>query len=586
MFISMTMRQFTSRSIIITLVLFIPVQNVQASGSITGQGRFEKITGNPAKGYKYLYEWDLFLSPSDNSMVGPFRRLGSPPGEPPTGDGYYRIDNLPAGTYSVYVNQPDFFASPKMVPNVQIVDGQQTVVNVDLDVDYSSYFHTDGDQWTSWESEWYQTFLATGTSIRGVSWIMAGAGAYKDKRGEISILEDNGDSDVRNWTLVTTKEKQSLGNDTDLWLRWPSGQIPITPGKYYAIKIWVQDGCAVYKRNKDGSSYPHGQAYHKDGTPQTFDLTATVFVDRNNQSVTHTLLTPKPSQLGTSDARWGQTFVATGTSLLAADLFAASTDTNFDLTWKIRQGGPNGTQIGPTKTTQGAYFASSTDLVGVSYNPNDVPLVPGQTYCIEVTDTMNFTPYIQKPGNSYSDGRAYRNGAATDDDLVMTIMEYVPPQQPRDADMDDDGKVTFTDYCILANEWSQGESPADIAPPPFGDGTVDSNDLGLFVDNWLTATTIPPLPGQASIPNPTNGAMGVSTTADLNWMPGSYAISHDVYFGKSSPGTYQGNQTASIFDPGTMAYSTTYYWRVDSVNVWGKTEGQVWTFSTMMPPPP
>ncbi|MHC4695080.1 MAG: hypothetical protein ACYS67_20300, partial [Planctomycetota bacterium] len=87
----MTMRQFTSRSIIITLVLFIPVHYVQASGSITGQGRFENITGNPAMGYKYLYEWDLFLSPSDNSMVGPCRRLGAPPGQTPTGDGYYRI---------------------------------------------------------------------------------------------------------------------------------------------------------------------------------------------------------------------------------------------------------------------------------------------------------------------------------------------------------------------------------------------------------------------------------------------------------------------------------------------------------------
>jgi hypothetical protein len=566
----------------------MPVQHVEASGSITGQGRFEKIAGNPAMGYKYLYEWDLFLSPGDNSMIGPCRRLGAPPGQTPTGDGYYQIGNLPAGIYSVYVNQPDFFASPKMVPNVQIVDGQQTVVNVDLDVDYSSYFRdTGGSQWTPWEWEWFQTFLATGTSVRGISWVMAGAGLYNGKQAEISILEDNGDSDVRNWTLVATKEKQSLGNDTDLWLRWPSGQITLTPGKHYAVKIWVQDGCAVYKRDKDGSSYPHGRAYDINGNPRNFDLTVTVFVDRNDQMVTHTRLTPGAGILGDpSVSRWGQTFVATGTSLLAADLFAASGDGNFDLTWKIRQGGPSGVQIGPTKTTQGAYFASSTDLVGVSYNPDDVPLVPGQTYCIEVTDTMNFTPYIQEPWNSYSDGTAYRNGAATGDDLVMTIMEHVPPQQSKDADMDNDGKVTFTDYCTLANEWSQGESPADIAPPPFGDGTVDSNDLGLFVEKWLTATTIPPLPGQASNPYPPHAAAGIPTTVDLSWTPGSDATSYDVYFGTSSPGTFQDNQTAAIFDPGTIAPSTMYYWRIDSVNGWGKTEGQVWKFSTMGPPPP
>jgi hypothetical protein len=558
------------------------VQYVQAVGSITGQGRFEKIAGVPSMGYKYLYEWDLFLSPSDNSMVGPFRRLGAPPAP---GDAYYRIDGLPAGIYSVYVNQPDFFASPKMVPNVRIVDGQQTVVNVDLDVDYSSYFRdTGGGQWTEWQWEWYQTFLATGTSVRGISWMMAGWGLYDGKYADISILEDNGDTDVRNWTLLGTKRENNIASDSDEWVRWPSGQILLTPGKQYAVKIWVLDGCAVYKRDKDGSSYPNGRAYHINGNPQNFDLNVTVFVDRNNQMVTHTRLTPGAGNFdgGLSDTRWGQTFVAKGTSLLAADLFAASADSNFDLTWKIRQGGPNGAQIGPTKTTQGAYFASSTDLVGVSYNPDDVPLVPGQTYCIEVTDTMNFTPYIQESWNSYSDGTAYRNGAATSLDLVMTIMEYASPQQPKDADTDDDGKVTFTDYCTLAN----GESPADIFPPPFGDGSVDSKDLGLFVEKWLTATTIPPLPGQASNLYPSHGATNISTTADLSWNGGSDAISHDVYFGTSSPGTFQGNQPAAIFDPGTMSPSTIYYWRIDSVNGWGKTEGQVWIFSTGMPPPP
>jgi hypothetical protein len=583
----MTLRQFTAKSIIITTILLIPGQYILASGSITGQGRFEKIAGVPSMGYKYLYEWDLFLSPSDNSMVGPFRRLGSPPGEPPTGDGYYRIDNLPAGTYSVYVNQPDFFASPKMVPNVRIVDGQQTVVNVDLDVDYSSYFRdTAGEQWTDWQWEWYQTFLATGTSVRGVSWVMAGAGLYNGKRGEISILEDNGDSDVRNWTLLATKEKQSLGHDTDLWLRWPSGQIKLTPGKYYAVKIWVQDGCAVYKRNKDASSYPYGRAYDINGNPRNFDLTVTVFVDRSYQMVTHTRLNPGPGQLGSSDTRWGQTFVATGTSLLAADLFAASGDANFDLTWKIRQDGPNGAQIGPTKTTQGAYFASSTDLVGVSYNPNDVLLVPGQTYCIEVTDSMNFTPFIQEPWNSYSDGRAYRNGAATDNDLAMTIMEHVSLQQPKYADMDNDGKVTFTDYCTLTNEWSQGKSPADIAPQPFGDDSVDYKDLGFFVKNWLTATTIPPLPEQASNPNPANGAVYVATDANLSWTAGPDATSHDVYLGTANPPPFIRNQTSTIFVPGYLSNASKFYWRIDEINGWGKTEGVIWSFMTVIDPPP
>ena len=194
-------------------------------------------------GYVQLYEWDLFLSPADNSIVGPCRRLGAPPGQPPTYDGYYRIDNLPAGVYSIYVNQPDFFASPKVAPNVQIVDGQETPLNIDLDVDYSTYFkNTAQQQWTEWRWTWYQTFSATGTSVRGVSWVMAGWGEYAGDWAEVSILEDNGNADVRNWKVLGSKIDTSISSDSDEWVRWFSGQIPITPGKKYAVRIWVNGG--------------------------------------------------------------------------------------------------------------------------------------------------------------------------------------------------------------------------------------------------------------------------------------------------------------------------------------------------------
>ena len=576
------------RSVVIILALLVPEQWVQASGSITGQGRFEKIAGVPSMGYQYLYEWDLFLSPSDNSIVGPCRRLGAPPGQTPTGDGYYQIGNLPAGTYSVYVNQPDFFASPKLVPNVEILDGQTTVVNIDLDIDYSTYF-SDSGQWTDWLWTWYQIFLATGTSVRGVSWKMAGWGQYSGDWADISILEDNGDTDVRNWTLLGTKTENSIASDSDEWVRWPSGQIPLTPGKKYAVKVWVNGGCAIYKRNKDSSSYPHGRAYDQNGNPMNYDLNVTVFVDRNNQMVTHTRLNPGPGQFdgGLSDIRWGQTFVAAGGALAAVDLFAASGDTNFDLTWKIRQGGPNGAQVGPTKTTQGAYFASSTDLVGVSFNPDEVALVPGQTYCIEVTDTGNFTPYTQESWNSYSDGAAFRNGVATGHDLAMTIMEYVPPTQLKSPDLNEDGRVDSKDFCELAKYWSQDESPVDLAPLPFGDGMVDYKDLDIFVENWLTATTIPPLPEQASNPDPPDGATDVNSAALLSWTAGARAISHDVYIGTNNPPLFIGNQTATTFNPGWWSTGTKFYWRIDEVNGWGKTEGVVWSFTaTTTPPPP
>jgi len=46
-----------------------------------------------------------------------------------------------------------------------------------------------------------------------------------------------------------------------------------------------------------------------------------------------------------------------------------------------------------------------------------------------------------------------------------------------------------------------------------------------------------------------------------------------VYFGTASPGTFQGNQTGTTFNPGTLANGTTYFWRIDEKNTIGTTTG-------------
>ena len=90
-----------------------------------------------------------------------------------------------------------------------------------------------------------------------------------------------------------------------------------------------------------------------------------------------------------------------------------------------------------------------------------------------------------------------------------------------------------------------------------------------------------PLQYQASNPNPPDDPLTpVSTNVDLIWTPGAHAASHDVYFGPNSPGTFQGNQTDTTFDPGTLAKGTTYYWRIDEVGPHGTTTGPVWSFTT------
>jgi len=82
-------------------------------------------------------------------------------------------------------------------------------------------------------------------------------------------------------------------------------------------------------------------------------------------------------------------------------------------------------------------------------------------------------------------------------------------------------------------------------------------------------------------PSPSNGATSVSATVDLSWTAGTGATSHDVYFGTNSASlTYQGNQSGTTYDPGALANSTTYYWRIDEVGAQTIT-GDVWNFTTI-----
>jgi hypothetical protein len=99
-------------------------------------------------------------------------------------------------------------------------------------------------------------------------------------------------------------------------------------------------------------------------------------------------------------------------------------------------------------------------------------------------------------------------------------------------------------------------------------------------------------------PKPENGTRYEDTWINLEWSPGDFAVSHDVYLGEDfddvnnatidSP-VFRGNQTSAFYIAGFVGYAypeglvpgTTYYWRIDEVNQadpnspW---KGDVWNF--------
>ena len=100
----------------------------------------------------------------------------------------------------------------------------------------------------------------------------------------------------------------------------------------------------------------------------------------------------------------------------------------------------------------------------------------------------------------------------------------------------------------------------------------------------------------SSAPSPADGVQYEATWANLSWSAGSFAVSHDMYFGTSfddvnngAEGAFVGNlattsQVVGFFGfpaPDGLVPGTTYYWRVDGVNdadpnsPW---KGDVWSF--------
>ena len=162
---------------------------------------------------------------------------------------------------------------------------------------------------------------------------------------------------------------------------------------------------------------------------------------------------------------------------------------------------------------------------------------------------------------------------------------------------------TSTALIFRGNQTDLQFDPQGLDPDTEYFWRVDEvNDAGVTKGTVFSFRTTK-APDVAENPVPVSGSTSARVDQVLQWLAGTRATSHDVYFGKDATAVtdattdttdiFQGNQGATSFDPsddaadidGQLLADTQYFWRIDEVGPGGTTKGTVWNFRTQVAPP-
>ncbi|MHC4521463.1 MAG: hypothetical protein ACYTAS_22960, partial [Planctomycetota bacterium] len=150
----------------------------------------------------------------------------------------------------------------------------------------------------------------------------------------------------------------------------------------------------------------------------------------------------------------------------------------------------------------------------------------------------------------------------------------------------------YNGELFSTHQWDDGEHGTFEVVDLYGAGASS-----IYYDDILVETLAESRlrAYHATKPRPGDQVVDIPRDVTLTWTPGSGAASHDVYFGMSLDAVdtaERGNpmgvlvsegQTGATYDPdGLLAFSQTYYWRIDEVN--GAPDntifkGKVWSFT-------
>jgi len=224
---------------------------------------------------------------------------------------------------------------------------------------------------------------------------------------------------------------------------------------------------------------------------------------------------------------------------------------------------------------------------------------------------VEYTPIVSEHYGAYTGGTAT---LWTEDNLNQCNFSDVPDYislsgYVTDEEAEGISGVTVSDGVDSGNSSGSGYWFFQSTTVPYS-GTLTPAKTGLIfdpetivltnrywnvADNNFTGTSA--APAKATNPSPADAVTDVTLDqATISWEDGGRADTFDVYYGQDAGSLIkvadaQAETSFTISDiiyGAPFDYQVSRAWRIDAINEYGTTTGDVWTFTTItfVPPPP
>ncbi|MCP4257413.1 MAG: LamG domain-containing protein [Planctomycetes bacterium] len=234
--------------------------------------------------------------------------------------------------------------------------------------------------------------------------------------------------------------------------------------------------------------------------------------------------------------------------------------------------------------------AGTEFIVGFPGMPYPDGLVPGTTYYWRIDEVNDTDPNSPWKGNIWSFS-------------IPPKTAYFPNPADGAEAVDPNGDLSWTPgfgaklhHAYFGDNFDEVNNATGALP--LGDATYDPGPLVMAKtyywridefdiiethkgDVWSFTTE-----GAVGSPDPVKGAVDVTQTPVLTWVPGIFADTHEVYFGADAASLElkgSGNLGSESFESGQLEWNTTYYWRIDEANNSNADSpwtGPLWNFTT------